>query len=140
MDSRGVPKESAKDIPSQEPEPKLAKGKKGREKKYNSPEDWPYTGAANEVQPYFCPTISNCKWGYNLYFLPSHILGHPNSMVDQKSACSAGDPGSISESGRSPGEGNGNPLQYSCIENPVDRGAWQVPGRQSVGSQELDTT
>ena len=40
------------------------------------------------------------------------------------SACSAGDPGSIPGSGRSPGEGNGNPLQYSCLGNPMDRGAW----------------
>ena len=39
-------------------------------------------------------------------------------------ACNAGDPGSISGSGRSPGEGNGNPLQYSCLENPMDGGAW----------------
>jgi len=36
------------------------------------------------------------------------------------------DTGLISESGRSPGEGNGNPLQYSCLENPMDRGAWQA--------------
>jgi len=35
-----------------------------------------------------------------------------------------GDPGSIPGSGRSPGEGNGNPLQYHCLENPMDRGAW----------------
>ena len=40
------------------------------------------------------------------------------------SAYNAGDPGSIPGSGRSPGEGNGNPLQYSCLENPVDGGAW----------------
>ena len=39
---------------------------------------------------------------------------------------SAGDPDSISGSGRSPGKGNGNPLQYSCLENTVDRGAWQA--------------
>ena len=38
--------------------------------------------------------------------------------------CGAGDLGSIPGSGRSPGEGNGNPLQYSCLENPMDRGAW----------------
>ena len=38
----------------------------------------------------------------------------------------AGDVGSIPESGRSPGEGNGNPLQYSCLGNPRDRGAWQA--------------
>jgi len=41
-----------------------------------------------------------------------------------KSACSAGDPGSIPRLGRSPGEGNGNPLQYPCLENLMDRGAW----------------
>ena len=40
------------------------------------------------------------------------------------SACNARDLGSISGLGRSPGEGNGNPLQYSCLENPMDRGAW----------------
>ena len=39
-------------------------------------------------------------------------------------ACNAGDPGLIPGSGRSPGEGNGNPLQYSCLENPMDGGAW----------------
>ena len=42
------------------------------------------------------------------------------------SAYSAEDPGSIPGSGRSPGEGNGSPLQYSCLENPMDRGAWQA--------------
>ena len=40
------------------------------------------------------------------------------------SACNVGDPGSIPESGRSPGEGNGNPLQYSSLENSMDGGAW----------------
>ena len=40
------------------------------------------------------------------------------------SACNAGDLGLIPGLGRSPGEGNGNPLQYSCLENPMDRGAW----------------
>ena len=43
---------------------------------------------------------------------------------DKVSACNAGDPGSIPESGGSPGERNGSPLQYSCLENPIDRGAW----------------
>ena len=42
------------------------------------------------------------------------------------SACNAGDLGSIPGSGRSPGEGNGNPLQYSCLENPIDRGTWKA--------------
>ena len=43
-----------------------------------------------------------------------------------ESACNVGDPGSIPEPGRSPGEGNGNPLQYSCLENPVDGEAWRA--------------
>ena len=43
--------------------------------------------------------------------------------MHEASACNAGDPGSIAGSGRSPGEGNGNPLQYSCLRNPMDRGA-----------------
>ena len=42
----------------------------------------------------------------------------------KSSACNVGDLGSIPGSGRSPGEGNGNPLQYSCLENPMDREAW----------------
>ena len=48
----------------------------------------------------------------------------PGGSEDKASACNAGDPGSIPGLGRSPGEGNGNPLQYSCLENPMDRGAW----------------
>ena len=44
----------------------------------------------------------------------------------KESACNAGDPSLSPGSGRSPGEGNGNPLQYSCLENPTDRGAWQL--------------
>ena len=44
----------------------------------------------------------------------------------KESACSAGDPGSIPGSGRSPGEKNGNPRQYACLENPTDRGTWQA--------------
>ena len=50
----------------------------------------------------------------------------PHSSVSKESACYAGDPGSIPGSGKSPGEGNGNPLQYSFLENPMDRRAWQA--------------
>ena len=54
-----------------------------------------------------------------------HLLrGLPWQLSGKESACNAGDTGSIPGSGRSPGEGNGNPLQYSCLENPTDRGAW----------------
>ena len=52
--------------------------------------------------------------------------GFPCSSVGKESACHAGDLGSIPGLERSPGEGNGNPLQYSGLENPMDRGAWQA--------------
>ena len=48
----------------------------------------------------------------------------PGGSEVKTSACNVGDLGSIPGSGRSPGEGNGNPLQYSCLENPMDGGAW----------------
>ena len=48
----------------------------------------------------------------------------PGSSDGKASAYNAGDPGLIPGSGRSPGEGNGNPLQYSCLENSMDRGVW----------------
>ena len=48
----------------------------------------------------------------------------PGGSDGKASAYNVGDPGSIPESGRSPGEGNGNPLQYSCLENPMDGGTW----------------
>ena len=51
-------------------------------------------------------------------------LGFPGGSEVKASACNVGDPGSIPGSGRSPGKGNGNPLQYSCLENPMDGGAW----------------
>ena len=50
----------------------------------------------------------------------------PGGSDSKESACIAGDPGSIPGLGRSPGEGNGNPLQHSCLENPMDRGAGQA--------------
>ena len=54
-----------------------------------------------------------------------HIYwGFPGGSDGKASACNAGDPSSIPGSGISPGEGNGNPLQYPCLENPMDSGAW----------------
>ena len=53
-----------------------------------------------------------------------YYMGFPGGSEGKASVCSAGDPGSIPGSGRSPVEGNGNPLQYSCLENPMHRGAW----------------
>ena len=61
-------------------------------------------------------------------FLPFMLCfqDFPGGSDGKASACNAGDLGSIPGSGRSSGEGNGNPLQYSCLENPMDRGAWQA--------------
>ena len=60
--------------------------------------------------------------------LPTPIfLGFPGGSDGKESSCNMGDLGSIPGSGRSPGGGNGNPLQYSCLENSVDRGALQAP-------------
>ena len=53
-------------------------------------------------------------------------LGFPGGSEGKESASNAGDPGSVCALGRSSGEGNGNPLQSSCLENPMDRGARQV--------------
>ena len=77
-----------------------------------------------------------------------HLLdGGPGAILSFKtflsgsevkaSACNAGDLGSIPGSGRFPGEGNGNPLQCSCLENPRDRGAWWAV---VYGVTQLDTT
>ena len=59
-----------------------------------------------------------------LYGLLWHRWSFPGGSDAKASAYNVGDPGSIPGSGRSPGEGNGNPLQHSCLENPMDGGAW----------------
>ena len=69
-------------------------------------------------------------------------MGFPGGSEDKASACNAGDPSSIPGLGRSPGEGNGNPLQYSCLENPMDRGTWQATihgvSRESDATEQLN--
>ena len=79
-----------------------------------------------------------------LFIFPEQGNLFPGGSEGQESACNAGDLGSIPESGRSTGEGNGNPLQSSCLENPIDRGEspWtKKPGRlQSMGHKESETT
>ena len=64
----------------------------------------------------------------------------PSSLDSKASVCNAGDPGSIPWLGRSPGEGNGSPLQYSCLGNPVDREACgaAVPGATKKPGQQVD--
>ena len=65
-----------------------------------------------------CVYVCVCVYKFNC-----GIGGFPDGSDSKESACNAGDPGLIPGLGRSPGEGNGNPLQYSCLENPMDRGA-----------------
>ena len=62
-------------------------------------------------------------------------IGFPGSSDGKESACNAGDLGLIPGLGRSPGGGHGNPLQYSCLENPMDRGAWQATDHEVPKSQ-----
>ena len=66
-----------------------------------------------------------------------YLLGFPGGPECKKSACSVGDLGLIPGLGRSPGEGNGNPLQYSYLENFMDRGTWRAT---LLGVSELDVT
>ena len=65
------------------------------------------------------------------------LAGFLGGSAGKESACSAGDLGSIPGLGRSPGDGNGNPLQYSCLGNPMGRGAWRATVH---GVAESDTT
>ena len=63
------------------------------------------------------------------------VWGFPLSSVGKESACNAGDPGSIRGSGRYPAEGNGNPLQYSCLENPTAGRAWRATDHKVAKSR-----
>ena len=64
-------------------------------------------------------------WQSSFLFIHcDHRRGFPGGSDGKASACNVGDPGSIPGLGRSSGEGNGNPLQYPCLENPMDGGTW----------------
>ena len=68
----------------------------------------------------FSNTLAICMHIPTLFWIYSHLGPPPSGSDDKESAGNAGDPGLIPGSGRSPGEGNGYPLQYSCLENPMD--------------------
>ena len=74
--------------------------------------------------------------------MQSTTPGFPGDSDGKVSACSAEDPDSILGSGRSPAEGNGNPIQYSCLENSMDAGAWYdtVPGVSKSQTRLKDLT
>ena len=90
------------------------------------------TSSDNSPVSSFCPLYHKlAKWDDPIEDLndPSILLGFPGGSHDKESATSAGDLGWIPELGRSPGEGNGYPLQYSCLENSMGRGVWQATVR-----------
>ena len=92
-------------------------------------------GVVNKTENCYCLDRKLCWFLPNTQNLMQVIdSGFPGGSEVKASAWNAGDLGSISGSGRSPGEGNGTPLQYSCLENPMDRGAWWL---QSIGSQRV---
>ena len=66
------------------------------------------------------------KWRYGDISVFLCLSGFPCSSVSKESACTAEDAGSIPGLGRYPGEGNGNPVKCSCLENPMDRGTWRT--------------
>ena len=70
------------------------------------------------------PSSTGPSTGAFVMFPEQSSQGFPGGSISKESACSAGDQGLIPGSGRSPGEGNGKPLQYSCLESPMDKGAW----------------
>ena len=67
------------------------------------------------------------------------IEGFPKWLSSKESTCNAGDMGSIPGLGRSPGRGNGNSLQYSCLKNPTDKGAWQATAHGVKSRTQLST-
>ena len=82
--------------------------------------------------------FSPVKWESHCMFkrMPQELLtGFPCGSDGKETTCSVGDLGSISELGRSLGGGDGNPLQYSCLENPKNRGAWRATVYRIAKSQ-----
>ena len=87
-----------------------------------------YTGW---MHPLRCLWVSSCA----LWHTPRAGWSFPGGSDGEESACNAADPGSIPGSGRSPGEEKGNSLQYSCLENPMDRDAWWATLHEVTRSQ-----
>ena len=88
----------------------------------------PPTYVSNAAAIYEAFDIFACVISISL----TQVRGFPGASEGKEAACNAGDLGSIPSLGRSPEEGNGNPLQYSGLENSMDRGVWQL---QSLGLQ-----
>ena len=88
----------------------------------------PHSRSRGSYCPWFLLCPSGAAHTYMIvslsFHLSIHLSGLPCGSVGKESSCDAGDTGSIPRPGRSPGGGPGNPLQYSSLENPMDRGAW----------------
>ena len=82
---------------------------------------WP-----DKQQGVLSPDLNIYTFSVAQNFPVAPFWGFPGGSDGKESACRAGDPGSIPGLGRSPGKGNGYPVQYSCLENSMDRGAWQA--------------
>ena len=95
--------------------------------------EFPQNGPSNET--IICVCVFICICIYIHIQIHIHIQGFPGGSDGKESTCNAGDLGSIPGSGRSPGEGHCNPLQYSCLENPKDRGAWRATVHGAAKSQ-----
>ena len=125
--------------------------KEEEERRWAPPRDIQCSVWVSEWRPGEAASLLDCKrheisplslprpapgFGYWIISLSSYF---PGDSGGRESACNAGDLGSIPGSGRSPGEGNGNPLQDSCLGNPMDKGAWQatVHGIAELGTTEL---
>ena len=106
-------------------------------------ETWRKYGKSSEMKQFGLLLLGERFFFKNIYHKAINInmhfpraMGFPGGSDGKESSSSAGDLGSIPESGRSPGEGNGNLLQYSCLENSMNRGAWwaiQSTGLHRVG-------
>ena len=77
-----------------------------------------------KAEPMWGLLLLSLHFKHNIWVHVFFSVGFPGGLEVKASACNAGHPGSIPGSGRSPGEGNGNPPHCSCLENPMDRGAW----------------
>ena len=80
------------------------------------------------------PILGQGNKSFMKKYVDIRFKGFPGGSDGNESACNAGDRGSTPRSGGCPEEGNGNPLQYSCLKNSMDRGAWQL---QAMGSQRV---
>ena len=81
-------------------------------------------------------TLCSCAQSIYIFLISSYLFIFTEHLEDflggsdgKEPACNAGDPSSVPGLGRSPGEGNGNSLQYSCLDNSMDKGAWQAIAR-----------